>query len=229
MTVAHRFSAGLILVDIEGTISPISFVRDTLFAYSREHMASFLAERGHEPAVAEILDETRQQSGDADPLRILLAWQDQDVKASPLKKLQGLIWERGYAEGAYQAPLYPDALEALEAWNSIGLPVHVYSSGSLKAQELFFRYSTSGDIRTRFAGFYDTGIGNKQAPDSYRRIIEIAGIPAASTLFFSDNPGELAAASDAGLQVVQVVKDATVADAHFHQITSFDQIAIDPA
>ncbi|MFB9947606.1 acireductone synthase [Rhizobium puerariae] len=229
MTVKYRFFAGLVLVDIEGTISPISFVRDTLFAYSCEHLASFLAERGHEPAVAAILEETREQSGDADALRALLAWQEQDIKAPPLKKLQGLIWERGYTEGAYKAPLYPDVLGALEAWKAIGLPVHVYSSGSVKAQELFFRYSTVGDIRARFAGFHDTGVGNKQVPASYGRIIEIAGIPASSALFFSDNAGELAAASDAGLQVVQVVKDGTVADARFPQISSFDQIAVDPA
>lgn len=227
MAVKQRFSAGLIVVDIEGTISPISFVRDTLFAYSREHMASFLAERGHEPAVAAILDEARAQSGDADALRALISWQEEDVKAPPLKKLQGLIWERGYTEGAYKAPLFPDALDALEVWNSLRIPVHVYSSGSLKAQDLFFRYSTSGDIRARFAGFHDTGIGNKQAPDSYGRIVEIAGISAASALFFSDNAGELAAASDAGLQVVQVVKDGTVADARFPWITSFDQVAVD--
>ncbi len=227
MTTKYRFSVGLILVDIEGTISPISFVRDTLFAYSREHLAAFLTERSHEPAVAAILQETREQSGDADALRTLLSWQEQDVKAPPLKKLQGLIWERGYTEGAFQAPLFPDALDALERWNSIGIPVQVYSSGSLKAQDLFFRYSTSGDIRARFAGFHDTGIGSKQVADSYRRIVEIAGVPAASTLFFSDNAGELAAASDADLQVVQVVRDGTVADPSFDQITSFDQISVD--
>lgn len=229
MTVKHRFSAALILVDIEGTISPISFVRDTLFAYSRAHLASFIAERGDEPAVAAILHATREQSGGADAMRALLAWQEQDVKAPPLKELQGLIWERGYTEGSYKAPIYPDALEALQAWNAVRIPVHVYSSGSLKAQDLFFRYSASGDIRSRFAGFYDTGIGNKQVPESYSRIVESAGAPAASTLFLSDNPGELAAASDAGLQVVQVIKDGTVADARFHQITSFDQIAVNLA
>ncbi len=136
MSGSLRFNADALLLDIEALISPLSFVRDILFSYSREHLADFVAGHRATPAVDAIL-EVAALAVDTDPIAALIGWQERDEKVPPLKKLQGLIWESGYRNGAFQSYLFPDALAALKRWKASGLPLYVYSSGSLKAQELF--------------------------------------------------------------------------------------------
>lgn len=199
----------VVLTDIEGTIADIDFVRKVLFPYARSHLPTFVRRHAGQPEVAAQLDATATEAGlDRDDIDALidqlLVWIDRDVKATPLKALQGMVWKTGYANGDYTGHLYPDAREQLQAWHQAGIPLYVYSSGSIQAQKLYFQYSDYGDIRSLFSGFFDTTTGSKKEAESYRRIAESIGSAPARILFLSDIIDELDAAAAAGMETAQI-------------------------
>jgi len=218
------FDAAAVLVDIEGTISSSDFVKGALFPYAAARLRDYVVKRRFEPGVAGLLEEARKLSV-GDPIAALEDWQARDVKAKPLKTLQGWIWEEGYIEGAFAPPLFADALDALRRWRSLGVPLYVYSSGSVAAQILFFRYSSEGDLRSLFAGHYDASVGAKTEPESYRSISRGIGVAPGAILFLSDNAGEIAAASEAGFQVGHVTKE-TAPDRRWPPIRDFGEIEL---
>jgi enolase-phosphatase E1 len=197
-----------ILTDIEGTTSSISFVKDVLFPYARQALPGFVKQHGSEPDVRRWLDAAALDIGgvvsDDCIVDVLQQWIDEDRKHTALKALQGMIWRAGYAAGNYSAHIYPDAAQQLVEWHESGLPLYIYSSGSVPAQKLFFAHTEAGDLTPRFSGYFDTEIGGKREADSYRRIAERIGVPAGSVLFLSDVVEELDAARDAGLRTVLV-------------------------
>lgn len=224
----HQFPEAprAVLIDIEGTVGSISFVRDVLFPFARQRLRDFVLANESRPEVqtqlAAVKAEARVANIDA-VIAALERWSDEDRKATPLKALQGMIWAGGYASGDLVAHMYDDALRALARWSARGLPVHVYSSGSIEAQRLYFGHTKAGDLRPMLAGHFDTTSGPKQAADSYRRIAAAIGIPAADVTFFSDVAAELVAACDAGMGAVQVLRDSQVPWAGA-SITSFDDL-----
>lgn len=200
-----------ILCDIEGTIGSISFVRDVLFPYAAEHLPDFVRNYREAPAVAAQLDEVARiglvERDDTEALiRKLLHWIEQDRKETPLKALQGGVWIKGYEAGAYQGHVYPDAFRKLTEWKQRGLGLHIYSSGSVKAQKLYFRYSDQGDMRLLFTGWFDTRTGPKQAKTSYATIASMLQLEAGEILFLSDSPGELDAAKGAGMRTTWLIR-----------------------
>ena len=201
-----------ILTDIEGTTSAVSFVFDVLFPYAVEHLPAFVLEHAHEPQVAQLLDAVREDSAEpeADTIRvieILLQWIADDRKATPLKALQGMIWQQGYANGQLKGHVYPDAVEALKRWKQQGYALYVYSSGSIQAQKLIFGCSEAGDLSPLFSGYFDTTSGPKREVDSYQRIAEAIGLPAEAIVFLSDVVEELDAAQQAGMQTIGLVRE----------------------
>jgi enolase-phosphatase E1 len=195
-----------VLTDIEGTTSSISFVKDVLFPYSRAALPGFVAEHGREPEVRRWLDQVAAENGglcdDRMIVEVLQGWIDADRKHTALKALQGMIWDAGFAAGAFVAHVYPDAPEQLRAWHAAGHPLYVYSSGSVAAQKLFFGHSAAGDLLPLFSGHFDTEIGGKREADSYRRIAHAIGRAAGDVLFLSDVVEELDAAREAGMDTV---------------------------
>lgn len=127
-----------------------------------------------------------------------------------MKQLQGLVWEEGYNEGAFKGHIYDDAYAALEGWRKAGVPMHIFSSGSVKAQVEFFQNSNRGDLRPCFGRHYDTDIGAKVVPESYLKIAADLGAAPDRILFLTDNPREVAAARQAGVHVVQVIRAPSV-------------------
>ncbi len=222
-----------IVTDIEGTTSSISFVKDVLFPYAREHLPAFVAAHGDEPDVQRWLDTTAQEAGidatDRDAIvATLQQWIDDDRKVTPLKALQGMIWQDGYASGAYRAHLYPEVADRLRAWKDQGLPLYVYSSGSVAAQKLFFRYSEAGDLSRLFDGHFDTEVGGKREARSYAQISAAIGVAAPNILFLSDIVEELDAARSAGLQTVWLCRAPLncPADSTHACVSDFDAIAL---
>ncbi|MGE5538791.1 MAG: acireductone synthase [Gemmatimonas sp.] len=200
-----------VVTDIEGTTSAISFVHEVLFPFAREKLSDFIARRGHERDVRILLDVAKNDAGnaamtDADLVAALTRWIDEDRKDTSLKALQGLIWDEGYRSGALKGHVYTDAAEALKRWAAHGIKLYVYSSGSVAAQKLIFGHSPYGDLTPLFAGYFDTTTGPKKQPDSYRRIAEAIGVPPANVVFLSDSAEEVAAANQAGLRTVQLVR-----------------------
>jgi len=218
------YDAGVVLVDVEGTICPSDFVENVLLPYAAARLRGYAVSRRFLPAVAAVLEEARQLSG-GDPIAALEAWQADGVQTQPLKTLQGWIWTEGYIEGALSPPLFADALAALRRWRSHGVPLYVFSSGSLAAQKLFFRSSREGDLRGLFNGHYDTTVGAKTDPDSYREISESIGVATGAILFLSDSADEVAAASAAGFQIGHVAKE-TAPDRRWPTIRDFGEIEL---
>jgi len=196
-----------ILTDIEGTTSSISFVKDVLFPYARAKLPAFVREHGQEPEVRRWLDAVAIEIAasacqDAVIVETLQGWIDEDRKHTALKALQGMVWEAGYRERDFTAPLYPDVAPALRAWHAAGHPLAVYSSGSVPAQKLLFAHTDAGDLVPLFSAFFDTEVGGKREAGSYRAIAERLGTPAGDILFLSDVVAELDAAREAGLRTV---------------------------
>jgi enolase-phosphatase E1 len=202
-----------VLLDIEGTTTPIAFVRDVLFPFARARLPDLLRTRAGDPAVAAELAAVRDAAPGQAPLAALLGWMDADAKATPLKALQGLLWREGYESGALRGAMYPDVAPCLRRWREHGLRLFVYSSGSAEAQRLIFGHSSDGDLSGLFEGHFDTRVGPKREAASYGAITGSIGLPPDAVLFLSDVEAELDAAAAAGLATAQLVRaaDGTVA------------------
>lgn len=197
-----------VLLDIEGTTSSIAFVAEVLFPYARAHLADYVAANAEQ--VAPILAEV---PGD-DKVATLLGWIDADAKETPLKTLQGLVWERGYADGTLQGHVYPDTPDALRRWYTAGVAIFIYSSGSIAAQKLIFGRSIAGDLTPYLSGYFDTTTGPKRDVASYAKIAAATGFAPPEILFVSDMPAEVDAARAAGLGALLIDRQGGPADIH---------------
>lgn len=220
-----------IVTDIEGTTSSLSFVKDVLFPYARERMAEFVQQHGDEPQVRELLEQVSGEAGrhldDDQAVAQLRQWIDEDRKVTPLKALQGLIWEAGYRNGDYLGHIYEDAARKLRQWHEHGIRLYVYSSGSVYAQKLLFGHTEHGDLTPLFSGYFDTTTGAKQDTGSYRSITGAIGLPASEILFLSDIEAELDAAAGAGMQTCWLVRDGKPDPGAAHrQASNFDQVPV---
>jgi enolase-phosphatase E1 len=220
-----------IVTDIEGTTSSILFVKDVLFPYARANMADYVRSHADDPQVKPLLDDVCKEAGSELSLEQIIAqliqWIDEDKKVTPLKSLQGLIWEAGYRQGDFKGHLYPDAAEKLKAWKADGLDLYVYSSGSVYAQKLLFGHTEYGDLTPLFSGYFDTHIGGKREQQSYDNIAKQLDMPANQLLFLSDIKEELDAAKAAGFETIWLTRDsAPEPQAEHRQVNSFDQIDV---
>ncbi|MCM2579601.1 acireductone synthase [Streptomyces meridianus] len=195
---------GAVVLDIEGTTSAAAHVKNLLFPYARKRLADWVNDRGHEPRVKAALDEARElirehsvrQSGDqAELVRVLEQWSDEDRKVTPLKTLQGMIWSEGYARGDLQGHIYPDSVQAIQTWRVSGTPLFIYSSGSVLAQQQWFTHTPYGDLTGHLAGYFDTETaGPKRETASYHAIAKCIDVQPQLILFVSDSRQELDAA-----------------------------------
>ena len=203
-----------VLLDIEGTTTAISFVYDVLFPYAARRLPSFILERLDDPAVAKacaaVLIDARPVERAMPPaeavLTVIRRQMEADVKATGLKMLQGLVWREGYESGAVRGHVYPDVPVALARWRAAGVPVSIYSSGSVLAQQLLFRHSVVGDLTPLLAGHYDTTSGPKREAASYAAIATAIGCAPQDILFATDQPAEAEAARGAGCRAVVLMR-----------------------
>jgi len=217
-----------VVTDIEGTTSSIAFVHEVLFPYAAAELPGYVRAHAGDDEVRAVLDETRREAGEpgADTERviaILLQWIAEDRKATPLKALQGHIWRQGYEQGAFTGHIYADAVDNLKRWHNNGIALYIYSSGSVAAQQLMFGNSDAGDLLPLFSGHFDTRVGHKRDSGSYRAIVDAIGLPADEILFLSDVAEELDAAREAGMQTLQLVREAHMVTGTHAVAGSFDQ------
>ena len=220
-----------IVTDIEGTTSSLSFVKDILFPYARAQLAEYVHAHIQDEAIQLIQADSSKEVGQdlsIEQLIIqLIQWIDEDKKVTPLKSLQGLIWEAGYQKGDFKGHVYQDAVDNLQLWKYKGLSLYIYSSGSVYAQKLLFGHTEYGDLNPLFSGYFDTHIGGKRESSSYAKITEEIGLPAGQLLFLSDIKEELDAAKPVGMQTIWLTREGiTDLDAEHQQVLSFDAIKI---
>ncbi|KAK4147006.1 HAD-like domain-containing protein [Dichotomopilus funicola] len=235
----------VVLLDIEGTVCPISFVKDVLFPYALSALPSTLAQEWSSPSFTRYRDAFPPEHA-ATPAALEAHVRDlmsRDVKIAYLKSLQGYLWENGYASGALKAPLFPDVAPRIREWaaskgDDAGSEekgsVMIYSSGSVPAQKLLFKHTNTADepdLTGYLADYFDTvNAGPKQEAASYTRIAAAhPEVPVARWLFLSDNVREVEAALEAGMQSYVVVRPGNAPltpeeEARHRVVRSFEEI-----
>jgi enolase-phosphatase E1 len=224
-----------IVLDIEGTTTPVAFVYDVLFPFARARVADFLQREGSSSACQDavaLLDAERAADlakGDAppEPMTAYVHWlMDRDRKSRGLKALQGLIWKDGYRSGELHGQVYPDVPPALARWQAHGLSTYIYSSGSVLAQQLIFGSTSAGDLTKYLRGYFDTEVGPKTAADSYRQIAHATSDPPVAILFVSDVAAELDAARAADMRTALCMRSGAAVIAGPHPVIhTFDDIS----
>lgn len=236
-----------IVLDIEGTTTPISFVYEVLFPFAREHVQSFLEKEFEGAEVQHVIELLRLEhtadSQQQSPPRILISgtrteeisslvsyvnWlMDRDRKSTGLKSLQGKIWELGYRDLLLKAEVFSDVAPSLERWRKAGISVGIFSSGSVLAQKLLFAHTDKGNLTTFIEHYFDTTIGPKNREESYRAIADAVGVKPAEMLFISDISGELNSAQASGMHILLCVRPGNhpQSDSPKYQIIhSFDEV-----
>lgn len=211
------FDGQALLLDVEGTTSSISFVYDVLFAYAKKHVADFLAHEKGSESVRAVASEFATEASlgnvsldDSNDLQCLvqaaLDWMNKDIKSTPLKALQGMIWRHGFESGELVSHIFDDVPQALAQWADSGLDVRIYSSGSVQAQKLFFSHTSAGNLTRYLQGYYDTTTGPKREASSYTRIAADMNCDPRRVLFLSDVGAELDAARQAGMATALAIR-----------------------
>jgi enolase-phosphatase E1 len=233
-----------ILLDIEGTTTPIAFVHEVLFSYARDHAKEFLQNnagaaevradiaRLHEEHATDVSNRQQppalNENAPIDSLVVYVEWLiARDRKSTGLKSLQGKIWRQGYADGSLKSQVYADVAPAFARWRARDLSISIFSSGSILAQQLLFAHTEAGDLTKFIDQYFDTNIGKKGEADSYRRIAEALGLRADEILFVSDVVAELDAASEAGMQTLLSIRPGNQTQQRAEQyraIHSFEEI-----
>lgn len=223
----------VILLDIEGTTTPVDFVYGTLFPYARKMLQSKTAAEFDSDDLlrvyAEFNDDTdaAKPSGAEGPVAYLLWLMDCDRKSTALKSIQGKIWKAGYEDGSLKSMLFPDVVPAIRSWRADGKRVYIYSSGSVLAQRLLFAHTHEGDLTPLIDNYFDTEIGPKKELSSYARISDALQVTPSEILFVSDSAEECRAAHAAGCLVRFSVRPGNKAEqSEFQAIHSLQEIAI---
>lgn len=214
----------VILLDIEGTTTPIAFVHEVLFPHAKNELETYLTET-YETAetqkdVLALIEQAKIDLKNKVPGAVLIPdigfqaiqrnavianvlWQmSNDMKSTALKRLQGHIWKAGYKSGLLKGDLFPDVKSSLSQWHQQSIRLCIYSSGSIEAQKLLFGYSKEGDLTPMISQYFDTTSGDKRSPTSYSTIAEALSCPANRVIFLTDIYAEADAADQAGMTAV---------------------------
>ncbi|GFO35243.1 enolase-phosphatase e1 [Plakobranchus ocellatus] len=241
-----------IIVDIEGTTTPISFVKDKLFPYVTENLEKWLQSNFDNAEVQKSISALRDQAtkekdeqvenvvlipcGDASKDDVVKAvcdnvkcQMDADRKTTELKTLQGLIWKDAYESKQVKGELFEDVAPMLKMLAEEGFQLYVYSSGSIEAQKLLFANSSHGDLTEVFSGYFSLNIGSKTDSASYKKIACEIGHEAKEILFLTDMPSEAEAAVTAGMRSALLIRpgNAELTDENLQKfacIERFDEL-----
>lgn len=209
-----------VLTDIEGTTSSVHFVYEVLFPYFRAHLGE-LTQHAQlnevKQAFADVIEiisreEGRHLTTTEEVLATLKQWSEEDKKLTPLKTVQGVIWKSGYESGQITGHVYDDVPAALNQWRAQGIKIGVFSSGSVAAQKLLFRYTDFGDLSVHFSQHFDTTTGSKKDDATYVKIAQLVGLQPEQILFLSDVSDELVAAEAAGMHTIQLLRQGTASN-----------------
>jgi len=217
----------VILLDIEGTTTPVEFVYQTLFPYASRKLEPFLREHAQDPEIQSLIQDLRAQNeadereGHNPPkwvdhpqeaqLRSSVAYSQclivRDSKCQSLKALQGKIWHEGFTNGELCGEIFPDVPVAFERWRQQKKIICIYSSGSVLAQQNLFRTTASGDLTSYISVFFDTRVGSKIEAESYKKIAASFSYTSRQFLFISDTQKEIEAAQSAGMQALLCLRE----------------------
>jgi len=220
-----------ILLDIEGTTTPIAFVHEVLFSYARAHARDFLIKDSDEVRadVALLREEhaadKRNNLQPPESIPDYIDWLiDRDRKSTALKSLQGKIWRQGYLDGSLKSQVFADVAPAFERWRRAGLKIGIFSSGSVLAQQLLFAHTDAGDLTGFIDDYFDTNVGKKGDAESYRKIAAAMDLEPSEILFISDVVAELEAAQESGMRTLLSIRPGNSPQEWPQMTISFDSV-----
>jgi enolase-phosphatase E1 len=220
-----------ILLDIEGTTTPIAFVHEVLFSYARAHARGFLTQDSDEVRadIALLREEhaadKRNNLQPPESIPDYIDWLiDRDRKSTALKSLQGKIWRQGYLDGSLKSQVFADVAPAFERWRRAGLKIGIFSSGSVLAQQLLFAHTDAGDLTGFIDDYFDTNVGKKGDAESYRKIAAAMDLEPSEILFISDVVAELEAAQESGMKTLLSIRPGNAPQEWPQMTISFDSV-----
>lgn len=219
-----------IISDIEGTLTPVEEVRDTLYPHARSRLEAYVREHAGDDEMGRVLDDVRHrlrrpEAEFDDVLQQLLYWFDEDRHTPPLKQLLARLCEQAAVETAPHAHLHSDVIRALEAFQGQGIRFYTFSRTSVYAQRLLFVASDAGDLSRLITDFFDTDVGSKTDPTAYQSIATLTGLNPSEVLVVSDSAKELDAARQVGMHTAWMVRDGPLDLQALHQqIGSLDEL-----
>lgn len=234
---ASTVTAEVVVLDLEGTTSAAGFILGDLYDYARPRLEEVLG-RTDDPRVVAAREQAIAETGvatdasDADIAEALRALMATDVKSTPLKSLQGIIWAEGFAKGEITSHFFEDVPPRLREWHARGVRLAVYSSGSVTSQQPWFRHAPQGDLTGLVEAWFDTvNAGPKKERSSYETIASALAVAPEHLLFLTDHPDEVAAAVSAGWQVIALDREGEPwAGASFSapSVSTFTEIDLTP-
>ena len=217
-----------LLLDIEGTTCPVSFISKILFPFAKRELSSYLIQNEHNGNQSQTIQKAKKEWAEDQSVKSVQLKKQVDLqqisemdaltqylehlividkKSTALKDIQGEIWELGYSNGELKAELFPETVECLQQWHQQGITLSVYSSGSIHAQKLLYRYTSEGNLEMLFSHWFDTHTGPKKASQSYTRIANQLNSSPKNIWFVSDNGDECDAARTAGMKTLFSLRD----------------------
>ena len=217
-----------LLLDIEGTTCPVSFISKILFPFAKRELSSYLIRNEHNGNQSQTIQKAKKEWAEDQSVKSVQLKKQVDLqqisemdaltqylehlividkKSTALKDIQGEIWELGYSNGELKAELFPETVECLQQWHQQGITLSVYSSGSIHAQKLLYRYTSEGNVETLFSHWFDTHTGPKKAFQSYTTIATLINSAPENIWFISDNGEECDAARKAGMKTLFSLRD----------------------
>lgn len=223
------------LCDIEGTTTSVTFAHEVLFPISYDKMEQFILAHWNDLLMKKELESLKndlaadQEKNESsiepeEVVRMLREWILQDRKEGRLKSIQGKIWKDSFESGEIRGHMYADVVPAFHRWKELGHRICIFSSGSIEAQKLIFRYSEVGDLTPLIHSYFDTAVGPKKEPSAYLAIAGALDQAPAEITFLSDSVPELDAAMEAGMQTIQVVREGTEPGSRHPTVAALSEI-----
>ncbi|XP_013397492.2 enolase-phosphatase E1 [Lingula anatina] len=214
----------VLLLDVEGTTSPISFMKNEVNQYVTENIQEYLTKNWESEELQNVITSLREQAQQDkeagtegvvevkaadDPQEEVIAsitenlkWQMSQEKATTAAcQLQSQILREAFKMEKMKGKLFDDVVPALKEVATDSRQVYLFSTTSMDVQKLLFTYSAQGDNSKCLSGFFDSKVGAKTEMESYKNIINDIGVKPEETLYVTDMPAEAQAAGKAGIGV----------------------------
>uniref|UniRef100_H0WKV4 Enolase-phosphatase 1 n=1 Tax=Otolemur garnettii TaxID=30611 RepID=H0WKV4_OTOGA len=241
----------VILLDIEGTTTPIAFVKDTLFPYIKENVKEYLQTHWEEEECQQDVSLLRKQAEEdahldgavpipaasgngVDDLQETIqavvdnvCWQmSVDRKTTALKQLQGHMWRGAFTAGRMKAEY---VLMLAQTFHQPQTQICFSKNRGVRQRGLVYSEFFLLLSVQLVDGHFDTKIGHKVESESYRKIASSIGCSTNNILFLTDVTPEASAAEEADVHVAVVVRpgNAGLTDdekTYYSLITSFSEL-----
>ncbi|XP_076442399.1 enolase-phosphatase E1-like [Babylonia areolata] len=236
-----------IVFDVEGTTTPITFLKDILIP---ENIEDHLKDTFEEPETIKDLATLREMAqkekddgeegaetipdaaeGQEAVKKAVAAcvqrWVDCKADCAEFRQFRNHVLRHGFECDRFKADVFDDVPPMLRMLSEEGFNLYVYSSGTGEIEKMLFANTPEGDITDVFANFFDeAAMGSKTEKDSYLKIASEIKIDPKNILYLTDTPEEADAAFKAGWRSALVIRpgNADLTDEHLQNYACIEQL-----